>query len=110
MLVLREIKGAWTEAALKHLLIVIFIIAQGRAGDQPPPPTPHTHTLIPLFHVWMQRKGGRTWTQGAAGALLHRHALTEGSSVERRRVGAGARALLHASAAAHVTGRPVRPR
>lgn len=50
-----------------------------------------------------------TWTQGATGALLHRHALAERPPVERRGVGAGAGALLHAAPAAHVAGRPVCP-
>lgn len=51
-----------------------------------------------------------TRTEGVACALLYRHALAEGSPVERSRVCASARAFLHAATAADVTGRPVRPR
>ena len=51
-----------------------------------------------------------TWTQCVAGALLHRHALAEGSPVERGRVGARARTFLHAATASYVAGGPVRPR
>lgn len=51
-----------------------------------------------------------TWTQCVAGALLHRHALAEGSPVERGRIGARARTFLHAATAAYVAGGPVRPR
>lgn len=51
-----------------------------------------------------------TWTQCVAGALLHRHALAEGSPVERGWIGARARTFLHAATAAYVAGGPVRPR
>lgn len=50
-----------------------------------------------------------TWTQRVARALLHRHALAERSSIERRWVRAGARAPLHPAAAADVAGGPVCP-
>lgn len=51
-----------------------------------------------------------TRAQGVAGALLHRHALTERPPVQRRWVGAGACPLLDPTATAHVACRPVRPR
>lgn len=56
------------------------------------------------------KEAALTGAQGVAGALLHRHALAECAPVQRRRVGAGARPLLDAAAAAHVARRPVRPR
>lgn len=75
--------------------------------ETPLPPIKHKQKTTVRLHV---QKRSLTWTQGAAGALLHRHALAERSSVEGRRIRAGAGAFLHASPTAHVTGRPVGPR
>lgn len=55
--------------------------------------------------VW----AGPTWTGGAAGDLLHRHALAERAAVQRRRVGAGARPPLDAPPTRHAAGGPLRP-
>lgn len=52
---------------------------------------------------------GLTWAHGGAGSLLEGLALTEGTSVERGRVGAGPRALLPAAATAVRAGRPLCP-
>lgn len=50
-----------------------------------------------------------TWAEGGAGDLLERLPITEGTTVEWRRVGACPGALLPAPATAVVARRPLRP-
>lgn len=50
-----------------------------------------------------------TWAECIAGDLLHRHALTKRSSVQRSRVSAGPRSLLNSSPTVHATRRPLCP-
>jgi len=50
-----------------------------------------------------------TWAESIAGDLLHRHALTERSSVQRSGVSAGARSLLNSSPTVHAARRPLSP-
>lgn len=50
-----------------------------------------------------------TWAESIAGDLLHRHALTERSSVQRSRVSAGPRSLLNSSPTVHAARRPLSP-
>lgn len=51
-----------------------------------------------------------TWTQRVTGQFLDGLTLTDGSSVQRRRVGAAARPLLIATPTATATHRPLGPR
>lgn len=50
-----------------------------------------------------------TWAECTAGDLLHRHALTERSSVQRSGVSAGPRSLLNSSPTVHAARRPLCP-
>lgn len=50
-----------------------------------------------------------TWAECIAGDLLHRHALTERSPVQRSRVSAGPRSLLNSSPTVHTARRPLCP-
>lgn len=50
-----------------------------------------------------------TWAESIAGDLLHRHALTERSSVQRSGVSAGPRSLLNSSPTVHAARRPLSP-